>query len=634
MKFITKIFSMTCPGVVLFLSLAGCGSGGDGFLEPGSLSSGSGPINTRPVAKAGADQAISSGVTVTLEGSQSSDDEGTPLTYSWQFEKKPAGSSAVLSDPAAVNPSFRADRAGLFTLSLEVSDGTLTSYPDTVDVSAKNDPPVADAGPDQNANVGNLVTLDGSASSDPNGDDLTYHWTLQKPFRSQAALSNSNAVKPTFTPDMPGIYTVYLYVSDGDANYWDELDVNVSMTGVADAGPDQYSTSGPMLEIKLDGSGSYDTSSETVHYSWSLKRKPVGSTVTLSDPSSVCQTFTADLEGKYELSLQLLHNGYVNSAADTVIVVVITNRPVAQLVFKVIDAEYSRQMDRIIAVSGTPSNQVDIYDPVANLDEVVYLSAVPTSVSVSPDGLHAAVGHNGSISYVELVSKAVTTTWTVNGNIKDIVLAGNGYIYAVPEQAPLLSVNVDTGDVATHAASFGYMKAIKLHPSGKAIYADAVNRILKFDISSGTPVYLYSSSLPGMTYLAGGDLWMMEDGTGFVVKYGNIFPASEGSTFDMIRKASLYMSLQHAVHSSAAASLAVIPSELSSVEDTEVQIFDDQLFGLQKFIALPDVNAGSHYQAHGKFVFYDSTGTNMFVVVQADTSTVPGVSYDFGVVKY
>ena len=141
---IVKKAALAGLGVVLFFSLAGCGSNNSGFLEPGSLVStgpGTGPINSRPVAKAGTAQTISSGATVTLDGSQSFDYENAPLTYAWQFDAKPACSNAVLSNPSVVNPSFKADCVGLYTVSLVVSDGTLTSNPVTVGISAVNNPP-------------------------------------------------------------------------------------------------------------------------------------------------------------------------------------------------------------------------------------------------------------------------------------------------------------------------------------------------------------------------------------------------------------------------------------------------------------------------------------------------------------
>ena len=65
--------------------------------------------------------------------------------------------------------------------------------------------------------------------------------------------------------------------------------------------------------------------------------------------------------------------------------------------FRVIDAEYSKQLDRIVMVSSEP-NQLHIYDPVTAEDMAVDLPLTPAAVSVSPDGRYAAVGHDAWIS--------------------------------------------------------------------------------------------------------------------------------------------------------------------------------------------------------------------------------------------
>jgi hypothetical protein len=88
----------------------------------------------RPLADAGADQSVSVGDTVTLDGSQS-DPHAGPLTYQWSFVSRPAGSAAVLSDASAVNPTFSADLAGTYTVQLIVNDGYADSQPATVTVT-------------------------------------------------------------------------------------------------------------------------------------------------------------------------------------------------------------------------------------------------------------------------------------------------------------------------------------------------------------------------------------------------------------------------------------------------------------------------------------------------------------------
>lgn len=630
--------------IALLLLLAGCGAGGDGFLEPGTTlpgsgpGPGSGPINIQPVANAGVDQYIASGAIVMLDGSASRDPDGNTLTHSWQFNARPVGSNAVLSDSSSVAPTFRADRPGLYSVGLVVSDGSLASTADSVDITAVNSPAAPNAGPDQNVDIGTLVTLDGSGSTDLNGDSLTYHWQMQGPWQSAAVLSNPDVINPTFIPDVPGIYTCYLSVYDGieSSGQLDHVDVAVSLTAVANAGPDQYHTSGPSTLITLDGSGSHDSAGRSMTYIWNFTRKPVGSIATLSDPSSVNPTFTADLEGKYDLSLEIHYNGYVNSLPDAVTVVVIADRPIAGLPFKVIDAEYSRQLDRIVMVAGTPSSQLHIYDPVTNLDQSIDLSNPPTSVSISPDGLYAAIGHSGIISYTDLVSRSVITTLHVAGNIADLVLGGNGYVYAFSQLNPFVALNINTG-ASTVVNSGGGIKA-RLHPSGLALYTTIDYVAIKYDISSGVPVYLYSSdNIPGLHYTVGNDIWITEDGTSLITQSGNIFSASSGSMNDMMQpKMSLGMQSRYVSDSSAAAQLALIPASLLysnvSIGDTELWMYDHN-YGFLNSIALPHfMNSGSDYAGHGKFVFFNSTGTTMFVIMQADTAS--GLADDFGLVTY
>lgn len=107
--------------------------------------------------------------------------------------------------------------------------GVRTHWPDV------NTVPRADAGADQNGNVGCLTTLDGSGSGDADGDPITYSWAvISAPSGSTAALSGNTVAKPTFMPDVPGNYQFSLVVGDGMATSMDTVSVAV--------GPDLFCT--------------------------------------------------------------------------------------------------------------------------------------------------------------------------------------------------------------------------------------------------------------------------------------------------------------------------------------------------------------------------------------------------------
>jgi hypothetical protein len=176
-------------------------------------------INSAPVADAGPDQSVSLiGTTVTL-GGQSFDPDDDLIVYSWSIVTKPSGSSATLSDPASPDPKFVVDVQGDYVIELVVSDPWASSLPDAMIVSFGNLKPVAVAGNSFTLVLGNPASLDGSGSSDPNGDPLTYKWSfVYKPANSTAELNAPLTVNPTFLPDLAGTYVVSLIVNDGQVD--------------------------------------------------------------------------------------------------------------------------------------------------------------------------------------------------------------------------------------------------------------------------------------------------------------------------------------------------------------------------------------------------------------------------------
>lgn len=80
-------------------------------------------------------------------------------------------------------------------------------------------PPIANAGASRAVRTGTTVLLDGGASSDPNGDPLTYQWTLvYKPGSSNTMLSRTDVAAPSIVMDASGPYALVLVVNNGKAS--------------------------------------------------------------------------------------------------------------------------------------------------------------------------------------------------------------------------------------------------------------------------------------------------------------------------------------------------------------------------------------------------------------------------------
>jgi hypothetical protein len=187
-----------------------------------------------------------------------------------------------------------------------------------------NRPPIANAGPDQPVEVATRVLLDGSASSDPEGDPMSYQWRfISQPADSAAVLETSMQSSAAFVPDRIGRYEIQLQVRDNvnPIGASDTVQITAEIRGstnqrpVADAGADQTVLAGAM--VTLNGSASNDLDGTIGRYEWAFVSKPVRSQASLADPAAAVSSFIADFEGSYEVQLRV-YDLVESSAPDTV----------------------------------------------------------------------------------------------------------------------------------------------------------------------------------------------------------------------------------------------------------------------------------------------------------------------------
>lgn len=157
-------------------------------------------VNQPPTADAGGPQFVTEGMDVVLDARRSSDPDDGIVGYHWTQLQGP---EVTLCDDRSATASFVAPATGpegvSLTFELTVTDAGGLQDTDSclVTVEWVNTPPLADAGPDQGVQAGDEVQLDGSNSSDPDGDAIAaYHW--RQTFGPPVELSDPTAHSPVF----------------------------------------------------------------------------------------------------------------------------------------------------------------------------------------------------------------------------------------------------------------------------------------------------------------------------------------------------------------------------------------------------------------------------------------------------
>jgi lysophospholipase L1-like esterase len=270
--------------------------------------------NVFPVANAGADKLIHLPPNMTgLNGSASFDSDGSITAYKWT---KIAGPAMVFSNDAIANPSVNSLTFGVYRFELMVTDNKGATAKDTM-VLTVNNPPVANAGADKLIHLPpNTTTLNGNASSDPDGAIASWKW--RKITGPTMVFPNDAIANPSANSLTYGVYTFELIVTDNNgAIAKDTMVLTVNNPPVANAGANAAITL-PISTVTLSGTASTDVDGSISSYSW---RQVSGAVANITSPSLVqtVVTFTAADTYQFELTVTDNRGGLAKDSVDIIV---------------------------------------------------------------------------------------------------------------------------------------------------------------------------------------------------------------------------------------------------------------------------------------------------------------------------
>jgi hypothetical protein len=308
--------------------------------------------------------------------------------------------------------------------------------------------PISNAGTGSSYPLGTTVALDGTRSFDPDGQLVSYRWSVtQHPDGSTAVPLDPNAATTTFVPDQLGTYRLQLVVDDDDHNR-DTSDVRVVATGAVtsiDAGPD--ATVPWMRTAQLSGHVS-TVPGKTATYAWTFVSRPAGSTAAIVSDSTLTPSFVADAAGTYVLALDARVGDEVRE--DTVTIEATGDG--LSLGTGIAVYAYSTLTDRIIYAHDVGHAELVKVDPITGSRNVLNIGAfTPTAITIGNEDQLVGVAGPGKVVTVAVNSFLVDGQQDVPGcTAKAVAITDSFRVACFPVDGtiePISDVLMSTGQV-------------------------------------------------------------------------------------------------------------------------------------------------------------------------------------------
>jgi hypothetical protein len=262
-----------------------------------------------PLADPGGPYAGDEGAPISIDGSASSDGDGTIVAYRW------TAGGGTFDDPTLAAPTFTAPDNGTYSITLEVTDDDGLTDTSSTTVKVSNVAPSVNAGGSGPALKANTPSGLNATFTDPGADThtATIDWgdgtpnTAIDPAASPIGLSHRYA--------NPGQYMIRVTVTDDDGGSASDT-VEITVTGKLS--PPSADPGGPYAgregsRIRLSGSGSSDDDGEIVSYHWTADRGA------FDNPNALRPRFTAPDNGTYTVTLQVRDNDGLTDTRSTTV---------------------------------------------------------------------------------------------------------------------------------------------------------------------------------------------------------------------------------------------------------------------------------------------------------------------------
>lgn len=555
------------------------------------ISSVSVAVQYTPVSVDKPAQHITLGSAVSIDATATIDPDGQALSHTFDLVQRPVGSSAMPNFSGIAIARLIPDMLGTYVLRVRSTD-VRGIYADTnFTFVVDNQPPLAVVTVDTRigagatttssitASVGYDVVLNGGASTDPDGNTLTYTWALSSPFGSVAKLSATNTPSVLLAPDVMGTYTATLTVTDTSGAKSDHIaTINVNnRRPIASIGSNATPQSLPMAtsirippgtELTLRGGGSTDADGDTLTYLWQITSAPVGSNATLLTPNAVDTIIRPDVAGTYAISLRVTDSK--GAFSERIVFVDSGNYPPRAILDK------TRAMvllgDTVTASAATSFDQdgdpltfswaVDL-KPIGSTATIANpstaaLSFLPDKVGSYVLSVTVSDGKNSSIAQLELgVRSTLVSTMTLAfepldfkySKAKDLLVmisaAPNSVRIVDPIVGTVRNVSLPLLPKAIGVSADGRRAAVA-HDAAVS-YIDLDNSLLLRTVSlAGNPTEVFVTN-DGYGYLLGqtGGQWngfiLVDLNTGTVLSPGNtfgwVYSSARGVFADKLNKA-------------------------------------------------------------------------------------------------